>query len=112
MRRTFFSLFGLSLVVGTTGMATADAPPAAADSTVVQTVAQPRLFGPRTSGRPTVRRYRSYSIDPGVAGVPVPASPGVVDAAPSFARPAPSAPRSSKPSYLRGDAKARGQFGR
>lgn len=108
MRRTFFSFLGLSLVAGTAGIVSADVPA----STAVQTVAQQRTVAPRGGRGPTVRRYRSYSIDPGVAGVPAPASSGVVEAEPSFARPAQAAPRPSKPSYMRGDAKARGQFSR
>lgn len=103
MRRTLFSLLGVSLVAGSAGLVAADVP----TPTPVQNVAQPRLFAPRGSSRPAVRRYRSYSIDPGAASVPE-----AFEAAPSTVRQAPAASRPSKPSYMRADAKARGQFGR
>lgn len=108
MRRKFFSVLGMSLITGTAGVVTAEIPV----STPVQTVAQQRTLAPRGASRPAVRRYRSYSIDPGVTGVPVPESAGVVNGEPSVVRPAPAAPRPTKPSYMRGDAKARGQFHR
>lgn len=59
--------------------------------------------------RPTVRRYRSYSIQPNTAAVPGGTIESPVTESPQYA----PAPRSggSKPSYTRADSKARGRFG-
>lgn len=93
----------------------------------VQLLGRPRVWStPRSSGQ-TVRRYRSYSIDPGGIAAEAAAppatggvqtlSPGVPTMAPpsrpSFSgAPARPSTRGSKPSYMRSDSKARGQFGR
>jgi hypothetical protein len=108
----FLSCIGMSLAVGTAGLVAADGGatsggPASGGAIVVQSASQPRIVSPGAQGRPTVRRYRSYSIDPGVAG-----STGAVEATPGVVRPSPSVGRPAKPSYMRGDAKARGHFHR
>lgn len=113
MRRMFLSCIGISLVAGTAGVVSADGGatsggPASGGAVVVQSTSQPRILSPGAQGRPTVRRYRSYSIDPGVAG----STTGAVEAAPGVVRPTPSVGRPAKPSYMRGDAKARGHFHR
>lgn len=93
----------------------------------VQLIGRPRVWSTPQTGGQTVRRYRSYSIDPGgiaeeaaapaVGGVQTlsPGMPTVVPSRPStVTRPAPARPSSggSKPSYMRADSKARGKFGR
>lgn len=108
MRRMFFSWIGMSLVAGSAGFVSADGGGMPAAPVVVQPTAQPRVGNSAAPRRPTVRRYRSYSIDPGVAG----AAAGAVEAPPGVVRPAPGAGRPAKPSYMRGDSKARGQFNR
>jgi len=112
MRRMFLSCIGLSLVAGTAGGATADSAPVAPGTAVVQSVGQPGALVANGGRRPMVRRYRSYSIDPGVGGAVTGGVPGVVESTPGPMRPAPAPVRPSKPSYMRGDAKARGQFHR
>jgi hypothetical protein len=87
MRRMFFSWICMSLVAGSAGFVSADGAALPGDPVVVQPTAQPRVANSGTPSRPTVRRYRSYSIDPGVS-------------------------RPAKQSYRRGDSKARGQFNR
>lgn len=60
------------------------------------------------NSRSRVRRYRSYSIQPGAA------AEGIVKESPTGVPvySTPSSPRrDSKPSYMRGDSKARGRFG-
>lgn len=109
MRRIFHSLFGMSLVVGSASLAAPDLTVGTRGSASAQEIAAGRSITTRSNARPGVRRYRSYSIEPG-AGLP--AQGGVVDTAPRYVPSAPAAKRSSKPSFLRGDAKARGQFDR
>lgn len=113
MRRIFSSLVGVSLVAGATSVGAADAPVVSGGSPAVQLVAGSRGVVTRVPGRPLVRRYRSYSIEPGATAAGSAVVPGVVETAPSFvpSTPMPSRP-SSKPSFMRGDAKARGQFHR
>ena len=107
MKKFAFAFIGLSFVAGTPAQVTADTSAAPAVELVA---ARPRT---------TVRRYRSYSVAPSPSAIqaatPSPA-PGResalgVPTAPPRASQAPSSGR-SKPSYMRGDAKARGQFGR
>lgn len=112
MRRIFSSLIGVSLVAGTAGARAADVPVVSGGSPAVSQVAGGRRVVTRIPGRPLVRRYRSYSIEPGGAAAGAAAVPGVVEASPSFVPPAPAPSRPSKPSFMRGDAKARGQFNR
>lgn len=77
----------------------------------------------RSGGPTTTRVYRSYSVSPGSEVVTENSSVG--DTGAIISRPAPvsngvssgvsngySRPSSSKPSYMRADAKARGRFGR
>lgn len=106
MKKFACAIISLSFVAGTPIPVVADAPV----STAVELVAA----RPRT----TVRRYRSYSVAPSPRDIPAttPASGiesalGVPQAPPRASQSSPSSSR-SKPSYMRGDAKARGQFGR
>ena len=90
-----------------------------ADDLPVESVAQRgRLF---RRGSPQVRQYRSYAIVPGpvTASVEAAAAPppliGLPVPAPQMRTSPSGSPRSSgggKPSYMRADSKARGQFGR
>lgn len=111
MRRMLTSFVGLSLVAGAAAMAWAEGPVVPGGSAVpVQVVAGGRLLQPRVqAGRPAVRRYRSYSIDPGTTGaVEGPDSGPVITEPRGTTRPSSSG--RSKPSYMRADSKARGRF--
>lgn len=106
MKKFACAVIGLSLVAGTPAPVVADAPVSAAVELVA---ARPRT---------TVRRYRSYSVAPSPSAIPattpapsVESALGVPQAPPRAYQSSPSSSR-SKPSYMRGDAKARGQFGR
>lgn len=76
----------------------------------------------RSAGsRPAVRQYRSYSIAPGgdaivaEAAPPAAAGPAFVPSSPAadgFQSAPPRRPGPSKPSFMRADSKARGQFNR
>lgn len=62
------------------------------------------------TGGGRVRRYRSYSIEPGAAAGP--AGSVAAPAAEPRVYSAPASPRrGSTPSYMRADSKARGRFG-
>lgn len=139
MRRITIHVAGVSLLlvpsfvpIGSAGAQTVVGPapgsvPAGAIQEV-QLIGRPRVWGTPQTGGQTVRRYRSYSIDPGgiaeeaaaapaVGGVQTlsPGVPMVVPSRPStVSRPAPARPSSggSKPSFMRADSKARGRFGR
>lgn len=110
MRRMIVSWIGVSLLAGSAGVVAADAPPAADAS--VQLVAGGRVPGARGTARtPSVRRYRSYSIDPGpTTGVTEGAIIGGAVPAPRSVTPAPSTRQRSRPSYMRGESKALGRF--
>jgi len=119
MRRIMVMLVGTALVVPTMGVFGGFA--LAADAPVEWITAAPRApsrtVPSRTVPRSGVRQYRSYSIEPGIAVEAAPAP--VMEGLGVAPQPAPvrtySAPRSSgpsKPSYMRADSKARGQFGR
>ena len=104
MKKFACAVIGLSLVAGMPAPVVAAAP----NSAAVELVAA----RPRT----TVRRYRSYSVAPSAIPATTPApgvesALGVPQAPPRAAQSSPSSSR-SKPTYMRGDAKARGQFGR
>ena len=121
MRRIVFSLIAGSACCLPADFSLAQAPVLSADDLPVESLAQrPRVLRRGTS-QPTVRRYRSYAIVPGSVTESVTTSPAPVEALAPSVSPAP-APRSSyqpprssggsKPSYMRADSKARGQFGR
>jgi hypothetical protein len=120
MRRIMVMLVGTALVVSTGsmvgGFAMAADGPVMAGAPIEWIAARPPVSS-RTVPRSSVRQYRSYSIEPGIAAEAAPAP--VFEGLGVESRPAPvrsySAPRSSgpsKPSYMRSDSKARGQFGR
>lgn len=99
----------------------AQGPSLSADDLPAESLAQRQRIIRRGVSQPTVRRYRSYAVVPGGVTESVTPAPAAVDAiAPSVAPAAPpratyQAPQSSrgsKPSYMRADSKARGQFGR
>ena len=84
----------------------AQAPVPSADDLPAETLAPQRRVSPPSRTSPqTVRRYRSYAIVPGevVEGV---------QAESTAAAPAPRSSGASKPSFMRADSKARGQFHR
>lgn len=113
MSRFVMFFVGLSLFVVPDHVAQALAQEPGIGATPVQLVAaRPR--------RSTVRRYRSYSIEPStpatIDGATIGGGvtqPSVVPA-PSYGTRSYSTPRSSggsRPSYMRADSKARGRFG-
>jgi hypothetical protein len=122
MRRIMVMLVGTTLVAPTMGGFGGFT--LAADAPIESLAAAPRVFSRTVPGRTVpgrtvpssgVRQYRSYSIEPGIAAeaTPAPLMEGVGVAPPAV--PTYSAPRSSrpsKPSYMRADSKAKGQFGR
>lgn len=123
MRRTIASLVAGLACCLPADFSVGQAPVLSADDLPVESLAQRQRTYRRGTSQPTVRRYRSYAIVPGEVTESVTAGPVPIDPiAPSVA-PAAPAPRSSyqpprssrgssKPSYMRSDAKARGQFGR
>lgn len=120
MRRTIVALVAGLACCLPTDFSVAQGPSLSADDLPVESLAQRRTIR-RAPSQPTVRRYRSYAIVPGevtesVTPAPVPAdalAPSVAPAAPPRATSAaPRSTRTSKPSYMRADSKARGQFGR
>jgi hypothetical protein len=119
MRRIMVMLVGTALVVPTMGVCGGFA--LAADAPVEWIAAAPRApsrtVPSRTVPRSGVRQYRSYSIEPGIAAesAPAPVMEGLGVApqpAPARTYSAPRSSRPSKPSYMRADSKAKGQFGR
>ena len=121
MRRTIVAFVAGLACCLPTAFSVAQGPSLSADDLPVESLAQRQRVVRRGVPPPTVRRYRSYAIVPGevtesVTPAPVPAdalAPSVAPAAPPRASsPAPRSTRSSKPSYMRADSKARGQFGR
>lgn len=120
MRRIILSLVAGAACCLPADFSLAQAPVLSADDLPTESVAQ-RPRGLRRGSQPTVRRYRSYAVVPGGVTESVTASPTPAETiAPSVpVAPTPRSsyqpPRSSggsKPSFMRSDSKARGQFGR
>lgn len=122
MRRILTCVVG-GAVVTFSGMTTP--PPAIGQSVVSPNDVELVVSRPPRSrsgvSRPAVRQYRSYSIAPGDTEVPESAAPAVgggpvftpaPPATDAFQPAAPRSSRSSKPSFMRADSKARGQFNR
>ena len=121
MRRILFFLIAGVACCLPTDTSRAQAPVFSADDLPVESLAQRSRVLRRGPSQPTVRRYRSYAVVPGGVTESVTTSPASVDALAPSVPPAPpprssyQPPRSSggsKPSYMRADSKARGQFGR
>jgi len=106
MRHFVIGIVGCALLMSPVGIA----PTVAAEPAVEMLAQRQRSSGRRyTYSTPsrTTRTYRSYSVEPGA-----PAESGTIVESPTprtYSSPRPST--RSKPSYMRGDAKARGQFG-
>lgn len=121
MRRIILSLIAGAACCLPADFSLAQAPVLSADDLPVESLAQrPRVMR-RGPSQPTVRRYRSYAVVPGNVTESATPSTAPVDALAPSVPPAPpprssyQPPRSSggsKPSYMRADSKARGQFGR
>lgn len=96
---------GAVLMCGIVGLGPTGNPVVAAEPGIEMLARRSRPSG-RRSGTPS-RTYRSYSVEPGIGG------DGAAVTAPS-SQPRSSGygggSRSSKPSYMRGDSKARGRF--
>lgn len=108
MKALTFGILVAMVAIGGTGVSAAVSDGPAAEQGSIEIAARPR----GTASRSTVRRYRSYSVQPGG----VADNPGSSGAAvePSVEQRTYSAPASSgrggKPSYMRSDSKARGRY--
>lgn len=108
MKALTFGILVSMVVIAGTGVSAAVADRPAAEQGSIEIAARPR----GTASRGTVRRYRSYSVQPG--GVADNPGSGGAAVEPSvepraYSAPAPSG-RGGKPSYMRSDSKARGRY--